>query len=285
MCKKPYIKADIPFGCGQCLPCRINRRRLWTHRLVLEGMKHEESIFVTLTYSPENYPQDGSLVPKHAQDWLKRLRKAVHPCRIRFYLVGEYGEKTWRAHYHAVIFGMGVRHAALVAETWGLGHVLTGSLTSESAAYVAGYVTKKMTSADDERLNGRYPEFCRMSLRPGIGAGATDEIVEFLTSDIGSRYLVANGDVPTVLKHGGRSLPLGRYLRRLIREKMDIPEKGFDSPACQKTREEMQMVFKNAFGNFRATAHDKAAILVEHNTGKIRRVEARFKIFKRKEAL
>ena len=36
---------------------------------------------------------------------MKRLRKKLHPLKIRFFHCGEYGDKTRRPHYHALIFG------------------------------------------------------------------------------------------------------------------------------------------------------------------------------------
>lgn len=77
LCKNPYMKGVLAFGCGQCNPCRINRRRLWTHRIMLESLKHGDSSFVTLTY--ETLPSDGSLVPKDLQNFMKYLRMRVSP--------------------------------------------------------------------------------------------------------------------------------------------------------------------------------------------------------------
>lgn len=86
------------------MPCRLNRRRLWTHRLLLEQLKHGDSCFLTLTYDEKHLPEGGSLVPKHAQDFLKRLRSKTN-LKLRYYLVGEYGEDTERPHYHVALFG------------------------------------------------------------------------------------------------------------------------------------------------------------------------------------
>jgi len=170
MCKKPYVKGITPYPCGQCLPCRLNRRRLWTHRLLLEQRCHEFSSFATLSYSDDTIPVDGSLNPKHSQDWLKRLRFALGSARpLRYYLIGEYGDETFRPHYHAALFGLSHLEGDLLRETWGFGHTLLGTLTKESAQYICGYVTKKMTSHEDPRLGGRHPEFARMSRRPAIG--------------------------------------------------------------------------------------------------------------------
>jgi len=149
----------------------MNRRRVWTHRLLPEQRSHEFSSFATLTYADEHLPRGQTVVPKHTQDWLKRLRDLLGPTRpIRYYLVGEYGDESQRPHYHAALFGLSHLEHETLARSWPMGHTLLGTLTKESAQYVAGYVTKKMTAPDDPRLNGRHPEFARMSLRPGIGA-------------------------------------------------------------------------------------------------------------------
>ena len=99
MCKKPFmrtaninkaqalrcpdgLKEATPFGCGQCLPCRINAARVWTHRLLLEGAVNEESCFVTLTY--EDMPEDGDVSKVTLQKFIKRLRRN-HYEKIRMF--------------------------------------------------------------------------------------------------------------------------------------------------------------------------------------------------------
>lgn len=209
---------------------------------MLEAAQYEDNAFVTLTYEDSALPMNSkglpTLAPEHLRNWLKRFRKSVAPARIRFYAVGEYGDESWRPHYHAAIFGFPTcargrtlrrpetKNRALwndccvacqlVGNTWGYGDVDLGILETRSARYISGYVTKKMTMRDDYRLLGREPEFARMSNRPGLGHSALWELADTIL-----KYSLvekdAQGDVPVTLRHGSTELPLGRYLRRKLR--------------------------------------------------------------------
>lgn len=246
---------------------------------MLESLKHASSCFVTLTYDDEHLPVDGSLCPKDVQLWLKRLRRSVEPARLRYFLVGEYGNRTFRPHYHLALFGLGVE-PELIGESWSKGNVVVGSLTMQSAGYVAGYVTKKMTKSDDPRLCGRYPEFARMSLRPGIGADAMDDVADVFFTKEGCDYLSDFGDVPMSLRHGSKEYPLGRYLRKKLREKLDLPELGYSAPSLVEKAKEMSLVFAH---HSAATPVAKSAVLYELNKSKIRSIEVRYSIFGKKK--
>ncbi len=188
----------VPFSvpCGQCIGCRLERSRQWAVRCMHEAQLHEDNSFITLTYSPEKMPDGGTLVLHHFQDFMKRLRSRLSPRKIRFFHCGEYGEKLGRPHYHACIFGYGFpdrKHfkdvndqalfvSAFLSSVWGFGFCTLGSLTFESAAYVARYCCKKVTGdlAHDHywRVNEDTgecfqvePEYATMSRRPGIGSG------------------------------------------------------------------------------------------------------------------
>lgn len=194
---------------------------------MLESLSHSDSSFATLTYDNENLPKSASLDPKDAQKFIKRLRKRLGQNRpLRYYLVGEYGDSTERPHYHAALFGVSEQETDLVDASWGLGHVHLGTLTPDSSQYIAGYVTKKLTAPDDPRLCGRYPEFARMSNRPGIGALSVGAFAESLTTEHGSASIVETGDVPVSFRAFGRSNPLGRYMRRKLREYLDFETVG-----------------------------------------------------------
>lgn len=266
LCKKPFQN----FSCGQCNPCRIQRRKLWAHRIMLESLKHGDNSFLTLTYDDDHKPADGSLNPKHTQDWLKRFRKALsrdYGISLRYFLVGEYGDSTQRPHYHAALFGIPVSLEDMVRETWGMGHVMLGPLEIGSAQYIAGYVVKKMTNKDDPRLLGRLPEFSRMSLKPGIGATAMEDVAGILNSYHGWDEIHATGDVPVVLQHGGRKYPLGRYLRKKLREQMDFETTGGQERAsllkAEKDYFEMQALLDRALGYSTYASKSPYAIINE----------------------
>lgn len=193
---------------------------------MLEANQWESNSFVTLTYDDEHLPANRSVDPRDMQLFLKRLRENVYPRRVRFYGVGEYGDVTYRPHYHLALFNLdtasvhvgGMACKCVVCMSWRLGGVHVGTLTSESAAYIVSYVLKRMTNHDDPRLAGRYPEFARMSLRPGIGAGAVPAIADVCTARSGAKYISENDDVPGSIRAGGKEWPLGRYLRKKVRE-------------------------------------------------------------------
>lgn len=298
ICDRPYVQGVRAFPCGQCMPCRINRRRLWSNRLLLESCKHNESSFVTLTYAPEFLPADGSLKPVHLQLFLKRLRKALSPRKIRFFAVGEYGDETFRPHYHLAIFGLGQHELDVVRSAWSMGHVMLGDLSRASAAYIAQYCTKKMTSTDDPRLQGRHPEFTRMSLRPGIGALAIDDLACALSGVDGSRMLADTGDVPYTLKVGGQDIPLGRYLRMKLRRALDIfkfnpvtGEVSYGSPdhVLKQFENEMRELLTDKIGPASPSTpwsqERVQSFLISESKGKSLTKTARDKIYKARRSL
>lgn len=277
LCRNPYCGKGIPFGCGQCMPCRHNRRRLWSHRIVLESMKHNESSFLTLTY--EEMPENEELKPKDLQDWLKRFRAKIAPNKIRYFAVGEYGDETQRPHYHLALFGLGSTNKEIIESTWTKGFSYVGDLTFESAQYVAGYVTKKLTNKTDPRLEGRHPEFARMSLKPGIGALAVPDIVDVLTSENGSNLMVASEDVPLALQHGKRKLPLGRYLRSKIREHYGFKETTAPREILLRLHQEVRSLYDEVKKTPQGQKKSFKQILIDQDAQKVANMDARLKIF------
>jgi len=159
-----------------------------------EASLHDANCFLTLTYTDEHIPSDGSLIKRHFQLFMKRLRKAYTGTRIRFFAAGEYGAESGRPHYHALIFGFDfpdkvflsrrgdhkVYRSASLEKIWGKGLAEIGSVTFESAQYCAGYILKKVTGDLAEEyyqgldlasgeITQLLPEFGLMSQRPGIG--------------------------------------------------------------------------------------------------------------------
>jgi len=281
LCRSPFVKGELPFGCGQCMACRIKRRRIWTHRMMLESFLHSESCFITLTYAPEHLPPDGSVVPRDAVLFLKRFRERIKPVKVRYFLVGEYGDETERPHYHAALFGVGRAAEPDIAAAWGLGLVHVGDLEQKSAQYIAGYVTKKMTKSDDPRLRGRHPEFARMSRMPAIGSGAIAVMADAMNDREGSKEIARLGDVPSTLKHGGKDWPLGRVLKEKFRDAMGFDEKSLPEAKLAEWVAEMHAMRIDKGASKAAWKALKP--MIEHN--KLDQIEKRASIWRRKASL
>lgn len=253
--------------------------------MMLEALVHPSASFVTLTYSEENLPDGGTLVPRDLQLFLKRLRKRMSGHPIRYFGVGEYGDLSARPHYHAALFGLcPIEHGGEVDSAWALGHTMCGDLTFESAAYIAGYVTKKLTAKDDPRLPyGHHPEFARMSLRPGIGAGSISKIAEALQTRAGWDEITQSGDVPSMLRHGSRKLPLGRYLRRKLREEMNFENVNAPPEVLYRQSVEMSDLLKTHL--LVEEGGSLASALREANAQKILNLETRSKIYAQRKTL
>ena len=156
--------------------------KAWALRCRLELQLHDSAVFTTLTYSDEKLPP--TLRKVDLQLFLKRLRRRLGSTRpVRFFASGEYGERTARPHYHAILYGLDKdRDADLIEATWGNGHTHTDSVSPASIAYVAGYTAKKIGWRREEAQERVDPEtgevyqwqppFVQMSRRPGIGGHA-----------------------------------------------------------------------------------------------------------------
>jgi len=152
-----------------------------------EASLRKENSFITLTYNDENVVWGGqapTLVPKDLTDFWKRLRKEYG--NVRYFACGEYGERTSRPHYHAIVFGLDFSDKEFYSRSkggddyhistrlngvWGHGNVIIGDVSFESAAYVARYIVDKKTGplARVYQEQGIEPPFVRMSRKPGIG--------------------------------------------------------------------------------------------------------------------
>ena len=273
--------AGVPFPCGQCLACRINRRRVWTLRLMLENYFHERASFVTLTYSDENLPYNpegfSTLCKKDFQNFMKRLRKAF-PQKIRFYGCGEYGSKTRRPHYHAILFGIapdeldplylqynGKSPQSPLLDIWSFGLVHVGNVSKESIQYVAGYVTKKFTKKGD----GFTPEFSLMSRMPGIGSQA----LKYVASVIEKYSLEEKAG--RQLRIDGKTWPLGRYL---LGKLSDITHHEFE---CDDYIKELS----EKYWQSKRSGRDFLEFLVEESAQRNRQLDSRDRIFNKRDTL
>jgi len=247
LCKSMVASKGTVHPCGQCLFCKINKKRDWISRLLLEAASHQYNQFWTLTYEDNRLPtitppgqprlpssteirkhagvpgvvavagQPGTLFKPDLQGFFKRFRKNYG--EFRYYAVGEYGEKRGRPHYHVLAFGTQISEESL-AETWKLGAVHIGDVESASITYCVEYALKSEKSADLIELR-RLPEFAVMSTKPAIGSYA---ISEFRRAIMRSTPL-PTGEllIPDTFRLLGREYPVPRFIRN------ELEEEGFIS--------------------------------------------------------
>lgn len=213
LCKKPvYLKQlghRVP--CGHCRACRLRLRSEWSLRMVHELDSHRHlALFVTLTYDNDHLPSDGSLKVRDIQLFYKRLRKALGPVKIKHYTCGEYGPRTMRPHYHAIIFGLNMSHAQLVFDAWGKckkpGFKCYQVLNRRMLGYVSGYTAKKLGSHFNQKWikdHGLLPPYQQQST--GIGAEWCDA----------NRHIMADGYLTNPIDPRDRVIPPRYYRKRL----------------------------------------------------------------------
>lgn len=204
-----YADRALSVRCGQCLGCRLEHSRSWAVRCVHEASLHERNCFITLTFDDNNLRPTGSLDKADFPKFMKRLRKRFFgngKSEVRYFHCGEYGEKFKRPHHHACLFGFdfpdkelwSVRdnvklyRSRVLEELWPFGFCTIGDVTFESAAYVARYVTKKITGSQARDHYGTLvPEYLTMSRRPAIGRGWIDKFKKDVYPD---DFLVIRGN-------------------------------------------------------------------------------------------
>lgn len=119
-----------------------------------------------------------------------------------------------------------------------------------------------------------------MSLRPGIGAGAMLALADALNTPTGAASVALHGDVPTQLRHEGKSLPLGRYLRRKVREEMGFDDVGGQAKPAAEQHAELSALYE-ASGS--RTAYFTQKPFVEHQ--RILQIEGKAKLWSKKSQL
>lgn len=200
---------SVAVPCGKCPECLKRRVSGWSFRLREEDKVSSSAFFITLTYDTAHVPitKNGfmSLDKKHCQDFMKRLRKAVdktHPgTAIKYYLAGEYGGKTNRPHYHAIIFN--VPDEYYIERAWQLGQTHYGKVEAASIGYTLKYMDKPKKipmHINDDRIR----EFGLMS--KGLGASyINDRVRNYHHADLINRFHLTIED--------GKKIAMPRYYK------------------------------------------------------------------------
>lgn len=197
-CHEPVRARGQLVACSYCPGCRSRRSATWALRLGDEYQEWDRSCFLTLTISDEifsdpNAPDPTRVRRRDLQLFFKRLRKSGF--RFKYYAVGEYGERSARAHYHLILFGLDRRDRVAIEAAWPWGIVDIGNVEPASIRYVTGYVMKAPLGrlrVHAERTD-KNPPFSVMSQKIGA-SGAVARRHTLVTQGVvrvGSRAVVA----------------------------------------------------------------------------------------------
>lgn len=157
--KKNYNNEMVAFQvpCGKCIECRLEYARTWAVRAMHEATMHRSNIFLTLTFNDDTIGEN-KLNYSEFQLFMKKLRNHYGHQKLSYIVAGEYGDKTGRKHYHAIIFGIHPTDGVMlrkdknehiiykspeIEKLWSHGLTEYGSVTFESCSYVARYCLKK----------------------------------------------------------------------------------------------------------------------------------------------
>lgn len=247
--KDTYHMQQVP--CGRCLECLKLRVNSWFVRLMVEFKSSSSAIFLTLTYDDDHLPySDNGLMCLQYQDtqlfWKtirnNRRKTPLEGKKFRYFLVGEYGSKTHRPHYHAIVFDVNPQECI---DAWKLGHVHIGNVTEASTYYTLKYALKRAGKWKKSDSDDRDVEKALMSR--GLG-------INFLSEDMIAFYQEDVSRPVTLL--GNKKLPLPRYYRdrlftdaqKSARNKLLLPhnEKRYDKISDKLFPQRVQKMYKDA---------------------------------------
>jgi len=247
--------------CGKCNPCRIRRASEWGLRIYHELGYHKHSSFVRLSYNEEHLPADESISKLELRNYLRRLKSRIGA--FKYLACGEYGE-LGRPHYHIIILGHSPRtsgaapgartpkyntkwngtcwdvHRGPLVDAWcddhaqPKGFVTFGTVTYDSARYVAGYTLKANIGYLTKKIDGKWAALTEDGRYPPF----------FLVSKgLGRQYALDNAErlrKTLTCKMNGRDVGIPRYYLKVL----EIPTEQLAERAIEKS-EEVEQEYRN----------------------------------------
>lgn len=248
----PYLLKDkqIYVPCGKCPTCLRRRMDGWAFRLYQQSKIATSAMFLTLTYDNSTVPISDSgyltLRPSDLQLYMKRLRKVCGE-KLKYYSCGEYGARTFRPHYHQILFNADITK---IQNAWQNGHVHYGDFTGASVAYTLKYMCKKSSvkySGDDRQI-----EFSHMSKGLGVNY-LSPAIVNYHRADLRRLYLNNND----------KKVAMPRYYRNRIYtdeelEKLQVINADSRAQAMEKYQESMKLRYGDDWESIALQQRDAA---------------------------
>lgn len=211
MCLSPITLTRMVAGrphtqvvpCGRCVECKKAQQNEFVYKCVESAKQYGNVWFITLTYNNDSVPvtfdEEGeideetgefkdeilTLKREDVKNWKKRVKKAYEKkygerLELKYLIVGEYGPRTHRPHYHGMFFGLNDKAAKMLQDDWekkngftyfkhipclpinGVDHV------QRTSRYCAKYCVKLSELEDESVLAGKVEKPRKMTSR-GLG--------------------------------------------------------------------------------------------------------------------
>lgn len=170
-------------ACGKCPACIDKQRKYWFVRLNEEAEHSYNSQFITLTYDEASIPLNSfgvyTFCKRDIQLFLKKLRKYLDQCQkdeivkmhLRYFIIGEYGSKYGRPHYHGILFNIpkSVDLYKVIHKLWGKGRISVSYVTPSRIGYCSNYMYGKSDLMPDFMTDVTNKIPLLTSRKPGIG--------------------------------------------------------------------------------------------------------------------
>ena len=265
----------IQVPCGRCIACQNNRRSSWVLRNRFENLHCISSLFVTLTYSDDKLPLSPCGIPtlnyEDVKKFMKRLRKLYSGVKLRYFLCGEYGSKTFRPHYHSIIYDLPLLtngkdfieyYRKKISDVWKNGNVSASSVNDNRIGYITKYIIKSNEDREKFEQCGIKPP--RLLVSHGLGKGLQQHLD------------YSNG----VLRFFGTTSAVPRYIIEKNRESSPDIQRDFDERRKEyiirrreallrlRERDKKESPYKNTRSEFIAEQRRAASLLKRCKTQK-----------------
>lgn len=179
----------VKVPCGSCVTCRRSNMTFMSHRIQSDVSVLDRqgvgSSFVTLTIESDA----PKLQRSDLQKFFKRLRKNCPGLPFSYLAIGDYGEQTFRPHYHALMIGFPPEAKHLIKQNWKLGLTDVQAVVSGNINYVVRYMSAQTKAVKEQfRDHGLEEPFSLCSR--GLGHTLFDTIEDGYYSFKGKRYKV-----------------------------------------------------------------------------------------------
>ena len=222
--------------------------------------------FITLTYNDTNIPRDGKytvLHKPHPVNFIRKLKKLEaktpqplpqkiingKPRKLRYFLVGEYGSKSYRPHYHLIIWNCSDYTMKRASRAWTNSQGQTmGFVQAELprgqnavATYVAKYVMKEHAN-----IQFKVPPFKSQSNSIGL-----EHALRF-------PGIIKNG----MIRRGKYQIPMPKHW--IPKFYSEDEWEGVKDYCAQKQQENKTEYYNQYFKNLESDIHDTEYRKIKH---------------------